>query len=55
MASAVKGFAPSQTDRLPKLLVYAAICSVIAPCMLGIALSQKLHQWPRHAAMFQTW
>ena len=37
---------PFSSRRASHLLLMGAVCSVIVPCMAGLALSQKLHRWP---------
>jgi len=55
MPSALQGFERSETTETPKLLLYSVVCGLAAPCMVGIALSQKLSRWPEAEAPFKLW
>jgi hypothetical protein len=57
MTSAIKGFhhEPKAVNLTPQHLISMAICSMIAPCLIGIGISQKLNQWPLNTAVFKIW
>jgi hypothetical protein len=57
MSSALKAFSVdrAESNYATKILLYATICSLITPCMVGIALSQELNRWPIGAAVFKLW
>ena len=55
MTSSLKTFSPSESNEVKNLLLYAIICSLITPCMVGITLSQELNRWPIGEASFKLW
>ncbi len=55
MTSAIKGFGPSEKKQASNLIFYIVICALIAPCMVGVGLSQKLSRWPEGGLPFFFW
>ncbi|MGB1416072.1 MAG: hypothetical protein ACPG6X_01165 [Synechococcus sp.] len=57
MTFAVDGFAKaSKRHSMPGgIWIAAVVCTLITPCMIGIAMSQKLHDWPVNTSSFRLW
>ncbi|QNI55608.1 hypothetical protein SynBIOSE41_03125 [Synechococcus sp. BIOS-E4-1] len=53
MTSAIKDFGRPEEHQTTKLIFYAVVSALIAPCMVGIGLSKKLSRWPKAEAPFK--
>ena len=57
MTNAINGFSHQSTyaSQPRHRWMAAVVCTLIAPCMIGIAMSQKLHDWPIDTSSFRLW
>ena len=57
MSTALHGFDNSNIKqaKASRLLFSALICAVVAPCLVGMALSWKLNRWTVGESSFRLW
>ena len=54
---ALKGFDHTKSSwvTFPMMLMHLFAVSMIAPCLVVIGLSQKVHRWPPNTSVFKLW